>query len=169
MVVTECCNSGNCTRQSPTRLLYALLRSLIEFSGEAQHTKQSSIKENNQKGAFGFDSQKPPFDPLAVKAMKLTQLKSTQLLVCAVEKKLIDPVKTSQLMPEGKLEVIVWQEEDPWGPYIINAIKAKELYEINKDYIVTVSDEVHIIDRSTGRIRPRTRWQDNIHQVRPNE
>ncbi len=49
MVVTDCCNSGNCTRQSPTRLLYALLRSLIEFSGEAQHTKQSSIKENNQK------------------------------------------------------------------------------------------------------------------------
>ncbi len=94
---------------------------------------------------------------------------NTIACLCAVEKKLIDPVKTSQLMPEGKLEVIVWQEEDPWGPYIINAIKAKELYEINKDYIVTVSDEVHIIDRSTGRIRPRTRWQDNIHQVRVNE
>ena len=84
--------------------------------------------------------------------------------------KYIDSVKTSRLMPEGKLEVIVWQEEDPWGPYIINAIKAKELYEKNKDYIVTVSPkEVHIIDRSTGRIRPRTRWQDNIHQVRVGE
>ncbi|KAL0025616.1 hypothetical protein WJX79_008377 [Trebouxia sp. C0005] len=82
-----------------------------------------------------------------------------------VAKKHIDPVKTSRLMPEGKHEVIVWQEEDPWGPYIINAIKAKELYEINKDYIVTLDKEVHIIDRSSGRIRPRTRWQDNIHQA----
>lgn len=100
---------------------------------------------------------------------KPSHLKMTQSIVCAVEKKLIDHVKTSQLMPEGKLEVIVWQEEDPWGPYIINAIKAKELYKINQDYIVTVSGEVHIIDRSTGRIRPRTRWQDNIHQVRVNE
>ncbi len=89
----------------------------------------------------------------------------THLILCAVAKKHVDPVKTSKRMPEGKEEVIVWQEEDPWGPYIINAIKAKELYEKNRDYIVTASGEIHIIDRSSGRIRPRTRWQDNIHQV----
>ncbi|DBA84483.1 TPA: hypothetical protein ACH3X1_006102 [Trebouxia sp. C0004] len=82
-----------------------------------------------------------------------------------VAKMHIDPVKTGKLMPEGKHEVIIWQEENPWGPYIINAIKAKELYVRNKDYIVTGSGEVHIIDRSSGRIRPRTRWQDNIHQA----
>ncbi|DBA97691.1 TPA: hypothetical protein ACH3X3_012580 [Trebouxia sp. C0006] len=99
------------------------------------------------------------------KQATLTELGLKAVYLKLVEKKLIDHVKTSQLMPEGKLEVIVWQEEDPWGPYIINAIKAKELYKINQDYIVTVSGEVHIIDRSTGRIRPRTRWQDNIHQA----
>jgi preprotein translocase subunit SecA len=89
----------------------------------------------------------------------------THLILCAVAKKHVDPVKTSKRMPEGKEEVIVWQEEDPWGPYIINAIKAKEVYEKNRDYIVTASGEIHIIDRSSGPIRPRTRWQDNIHQV----
>ena len=75
MVVTDCCNSGNCTRQSPTRLLYALLRSLIEFSGEAQHTKQSSIKENNQKAPG--KGQKAPGK---VKRPQLSKAKSSLLI-----------------------------------------------------------------------------------------
>ena len=68
-------------------------------------------------------------------------------------------------MPDGKEEVIIWQAAEPWGPFIINAIKAKELYKKNVDY-VEIDGKVHIINKSSGRIQARTRWQDNIHQVR---
>ena len=80
------------------------------------------------------------------------------MLVCfgAVEKKLI---------AGGQDPVLVWQEEDPWGPFIINAIKVNTMYIINLDYIKTAANEIKIINRSTGRIAARTRWQDNIHQV----
>ena len=61
--------------------------------------------------------------------------------------------------------MLVWQEEDPWGPFIINAIKVNTMYIINLDYIKTAANEIKIINRSTGRIAARTRWQDNIHQV----
>ncbi len=67
-------------------------------------------------------------------------------------------------MVAGQDPVQVWQEAEPWGPYIINAIKAKDLYVKDLDYIV-INGDVTIINRTTGRVQPRTRWQDNIHQV----
>ena len=61
----------------------------------------------------------------------------------------------------------VWQTEEPRAPFIINALKAEHLFHRNIDYIVTEdTKEVNIINRSTGRVLSRTRWQDNMHQVR---
>jgi preprotein translocase subunit SecA len=44
------------------------------------------------------------------------------------------------------------------------ALKAKELYKRDKDYIVT-SGEVKIVDEFTGRILEGRRWSEGIHQA----
>ena len=62
--------------------------------------------------------------------------------------------------------VRLWQDTNPWGPYLLNAVKAEHLYLRDKDYIVTKQNEVKIINIVTGRVMPISRWQDNIHQVR---
>lgn len=68
-------------------------------------------------------------------------------------------------MPRGEEPVRVWEEEEPWGPYIVNAIKAQHLFKKDVDYIVDSEDHVKIINRSTGRVQARSRWVDNIHQA----
>nr|YP_009398401.1 preprotein-translocase subunit a [Lophocladia kuetzingii]ARW67587.1 preprotein-translocase subunit a [Lophocladia kuetzingii] len=52
----------------------------------------------------------------------------------------------------------------PWIKYIINALKAKELFTINKDYIIK-NNQVIIVDEFTGRIMEGRRWSDGIHQA----
>lgn len=53
---------------------------------------------------------------------------------------------------------------DPWAQYIINALKAKELFLINQHYIVR-SNEIIIVDEFTGRIMEGRRWSDGLHQA----
>ena len=70
------------------------------------------------------------------------------------------------ILKPGMNPVAMWQEADPWGPYIINALKAEHLYHRNIDYIVTEeTKEIKIINQNTGRVLARSRWQDNMHQV----
>ena len=54
--------------------------------------------------------------------------------------------------------------KDPWAQYIINALKAKELFLKNQHYIVRES-EVIIVDEFTGRIMNGRRWSDGLHQA----
>ena len=54
--------------------------------------------------------------------------------------------------------------EDPWIPYIINALKAKALFFNNVHYIVQ-NDRIVIVDEFTGRIMPDRRWGDGLHQA----
>nr|ARW68650.1 preprotein-translocase subunit a [Palisada sp.] len=51
----------------------------------------------------------------------------------------------------------------PWLKYIINALKAKELFLKNKDYIVK-DNKIVIVDEFTGRIMEGRRWSDGLHQ-----
>src|SRR5206468_5427963 len=44
------------------------------------------------------------------------------------------------------------------------ALKAKELYKRDKDYIIT-DGEVKIVDEFTGRILEGRRWSEGIHQA----
>jgi preprotein translocase subunit SecA len=53
---------------------------------------------------------------------------------------------------------------DPWAPYIFNAIKAKEFFIKDVNYIVR-DNEVIIVDEFTGRIMPGRRWSDGLHQA----
>lgn len=51
----------------------------------------------------------------------------------------------------------------PWIKYILNAVKAKELFTKNRDYIIK-DNQVTIVDEFTGRIMEDRRWSDGLHQ-----
>ncbi|WP_320675993.1 preprotein translocase subunit SecA [Prochlorococcus sp. MIT 1300] len=53
---------------------------------------------------------------------------------------------------------------DPWAHYITNALKAKELFIRDVNYIVRDGEAV-IVDEFTGRVMPGRRWSDGQHQA----
>jgi preprotein translocase subunit SecA len=53
----------------------------------------------------------------------------------------------------------------PLVGYLNNAIKAKELYKRDKDYIVNEDGEVMIVDEFTGRILHGRRYNEGMHQA----
>nr|YP_009399865.1 preprotein-translocase subunit a [Tolypiocladia glomerulata]ARW69684.1 preprotein-translocase subunit a [Tolypiocladia glomerulata] len=52
----------------------------------------------------------------------------------------------------------------PWIKYILNALKAKELFLRNREYIIK-DQQVTIVDEFTGRIMIGRRWSDGLHQA----
>eukprot|EP01035_Chromulina_nebulosa_P019644 gene19644-25556_t len=52
---------------------------------------------------------------------------------------------------------------DPWAFYIINAIKAKEILKIDKDYVI-VNGVINIVDSFTGRVLDGRRFTDGLQQ-----
>ena len=66
---------------------------------------------------------------------------------------------------ENQLNVTdLFDPEDPWAHFMFNAIKAKELFLKDVNYIVR-NDEVVIVDEFTGRVLPGRRWSDGLHQA----
>nr|YP_009397386.1 preprotein-translocase subunit a [Dasyclonium flaccidum]ARW66572.1 preprotein-translocase subunit a [Dasyclonium flaccidum] len=51
----------------------------------------------------------------------------------------------------------------PWIKYIINGLKAKELFIKDRDYILK-NNQVTIVDEFTGRIMDGRRWSEGLHQ-----
>ncbi|AFY74867.1 preprotein translocase, SecA subunit [Synechococcus sp. PCC 7502] len=58
----------------------------------------------------------------------------------------------------------LFDQQDPWAHYVFNAIKAKELFLKDVNYIVR-DDQVIIVDEFTGRVMPGRRWSDGLHQA----
>jgi preprotein translocase subunit SecA len=58
----------------------------------------------------------------------------------------------------------LYDRDNPWAHYIFNAIKAKELFMKDVNYIVR-NNEVVIVDEFTGRVLPGRRWSDGLHQA----
>jgi len=58
----------------------------------------------------------------------------------------------------------LYNPDDPWAHYVFNAIKAKELFTKDVNYIVR-NGEVVIVDEFTGRVMPGRRWSDGLHQA----
>ena len=58
----------------------------------------------------------------------------------------------------------LFDPEDPWAHFMFNAIKAKELFLKDVNYIVR-NDEIVIVDEFTGRVLPGRRWSDGLHQA----
>jgi preprotein translocase subunit SecA len=69
-------------------------------------------------------------------------------------------IKAEQLLGVTDL----FDPQDPWAHYIFNAIKAKELFIDDVNYIVR-NDEIVIVDEFTGRVMPGRRWSDGLHQA----
>jgi len=68
--------------------------------------------------------------------------------------------KAEQLLQTTDL----FDKDDPWAHYIFNAVKAKELFLKDVNYIVR-NGEVVIVDEFTGRIMVGRRWSDGLHQA----
>ena len=58
----------------------------------------------------------------------------------------------------------LYDPENPWAHYISNAVKAKELFTKDVNYMVR-NDEVVIVDEFTGRVLAGRRWSDGLHQA----
>ena len=58
----------------------------------------------------------------------------------------------------------LYDPREQWASYLINAIKAKELFLKDVSYI-TKGGEVVIVDEFTGRTMPGRRWSDGLHQA----
>ncbi|MGF1602732.1 MAG: preprotein translocase subunit SecA [Thermosynechococcaceae cyanobacterium] len=58
----------------------------------------------------------------------------------------------------------LFDPNDPWAHYVFNAIKAKELFIKDVNYIVR-GGEIVIVDEFTGRVMPGRRWSDGLHQA----
>ena len=59
----------------------------------------------------------------------------------------------------------LYSPDEPWIFYILNSIKAKELFQRNKNYIVNENNEIIIVDEFTGRTMAGRRWSDGLHQA----
>jgi preprotein translocase subunit SecA len=57
----------------------------------------------------------------------------------------------------------LYDPEDPWILEILNALKAKYIFKLNKDYIV-LNNKILIVDELTGRIMEDRRWSLGIHE-----
>lgn len=58
----------------------------------------------------------------------------------------------------------LYDPNDPWIPFIINALKATTLFFRNVHYIVQ-NNQIIIVDEFTGRIMPDRRWSEGLHQA----
>jgi preprotein translocase subunit SecA len=58
----------------------------------------------------------------------------------------------------------LYDPENPWAHYISNAVKAKELFTKDVNYLVR-NDEIVIVDEFTGRVLSGRRWSDGLHQA----
>jgi len=58
----------------------------------------------------------------------------------------------------------LYDSDDPWILEILNALKAKHVFKLNKDYIV-LNNKICIIDEFSGRIMEDRRWSMGIHEA----
>ena len=58
----------------------------------------------------------------------------------------------------------LYEPNDPWILEILNALKAKYIFKLNKDYIV-LNNKILIVDEFTGRIMEDRRWSLGIHEA----
>lgn len=104
-----------------------------------------------------------------------TKYKVAQEVVRALKKEVhytVDEKQRQCVLIEGGVEAAekllgkddLFDPEDPWFPFITNALNAKELYIKDKAYIVK-RGEVMIVDEFTGRVMEGRRWSNGLHQA----
>jgi preprotein translocase subunit SecA len=58
----------------------------------------------------------------------------------------------------------LYDPKDPWILEILNALKAKYLFKLNKDYII-LNNKIVIVDEFSGRIMEDRRWSMGLHEA----
>uniref|UniRef100_A0A383VIS3 chloroplast protein-transporting ATPase n=1 Tax=Tetradesmus obliquus TaxID=3088 RepID=A0A383VIS3_TETOB len=58
----------------------------------------------------------------------------------------------------------LWEDDVPWGNMAITSLKAYQYYTCGVQYIVR-DGQVVIVDESTGRVRPISRYSGGLHQA----
>ena len=58
----------------------------------------------------------------------------------------------------------LYDPNDPWILEILNALKAKYFFKLNKDYII-LNNKIVIVDEFTGRIMEDRRWSMGLHEA----
>ncbi|CAK0829813.1 unnamed protein product [Prorocentrum cordatum] len=58
----------------------------------------------------------------------------------------------------------LFDPQDPWAPFVVNALSAREFYARDKEYILR-DGKVVIVDGSTGRPMSGRRWRNGLHQA----
>nr|YP_009122117.1 protein translocase subunit SecA [Choreocolax polysiphoniae]AJH65875.1 protein translocase subunit SecA [Choreocolax polysiphoniae] len=72
--------------------------------------------------------------------------------------------KKGILLCEALLNISnIYKINSPWIKYILNALKAKELFTIDRDYIIQ-NNRIIIVDQFTGRTIESRKWNDGLHQ-----
>ena len=96
---------------------------------------------------------------------------ATQLEADEIDYEVDEKARNVLLTDEGfeKAEQLLgvtdlFDPQDPWAHYIFNAIKAKELFTKDVNYIVR-NGEIVIVDEFTGRVMTGRRWSDGLHQA----
>ncbi|CAN8076192.1 unnamed protein product [Agarophyton chilense] len=64
----------------------------------------------------------------------------------------------------------LFDPSNPWAAFITNALKAKEIFKKDINYIIADADEqddaeIQIVDEFTGRVMKGRRWSDGLHQA----
>nr|UAD87147.1 preprotein-translocase subunit a [Gracilaria pacifica] len=110
-----------------------------------------------------------PFDIETNKYNKCTSI--ANLLDSNLDYQIDEKTKNITLTEKGinKCEKILnienlYNINNSWIQYLLNALKAKELFLKNQHYIVKNS-EIIIVDEFTGRIMQGRRWSDGLHQA----
>lgn len=58
----------------------------------------------------------------------------------------------------------IYNTDEPWTPFILNALKAKTLFLKDVHYIVK-NNEIIIVDEFTGRIMEGRKWAEGLHSA----
>ncbi|CAM9106072.1 unnamed protein product [Chrysoparadoxa australica] len=58
----------------------------------------------------------------------------------------------------------IYNSNEPWIPFILNALKAKKLFLKDIHYIVK-NNQIVIVDEFTGRIMEGRKWSEGLHQA----
>ena len=111
-------------------------------------------------------------DPIQTSNTKyVTAAEITNYLEANIHFRIDEKNKNAILTQDGtkQIETILtvqdlYDQQDPWIPYIINAIKANALYFNNIHYIIQ-NNRIVIVDEFTGRIMPDRRWGEGLHQA----
>lgn len=76
----------------------------------------------------------------------------------------VDITKEGYKFCEALVGKSLFDLADPWAFFLLNAIKAKELFRKDKEYIV-VDGKVQIIDAFSGRVLEGRRFSDGLQQA----